>query len=595
MAQTKKEKLLEKGKRIFNYSRNATQYQRWLTEAAEGDDLYEGNHWTQDELLVLAERGQAPNVVNKFATKIDALSGVEIENRTNIAYRPRTADPKAADIGLAYTYLASYHQERCDAAAHHSQAFKDMLVTGIGWIELDYDGENIIIGDVNPFEMIWDVDDTTPDMRNQYTNVRQRWMPLQKAIQQFPKHKTELEELAATGTGDQLLAAGPGAYTDTPGGQYVDLPGPDYAYFQKESQRVAIIEINYKELETVYKVRTEAGAYATFLNEKDAKKNKAKDSKVDEVQDLVNKFIFYTADVLLDEGVSIVQGEFFNYIPVVLKRGRRDNVPYGLSRAAKWPQYEYNKRRSKALHLLNAVRVTGDANAVESIEQLRKEVARPDSIVLAKQGTTLKIDTNVDLGKAQYDLLGISSQEIAEVTGVFDDVLGAQTNTTSGIAQAKREQSSVRTAAGGFSMLKLLKKRFGEALVYVMNEAYKDETHVPIMKNDKLVKLVKLNAETTNGDKLNSTAGIMFDIYVEQTPEYKSIPEEESEKLSQILMNGQVQVLAVPAIAAKLGFRDPEGLSEAVKQLLQPSQPQQGAGGEQPQPAGQPGSTPSPQ
>lgn len=592
MAKTNsKDALVNKAKALFNYARTSEQYSKWFTESQESYNLYEGNHWTDEEIRILQDRGQAPVVVNKFAPKIDALSGVEVQQRTTVTYRARNQAQSSRDIALAYSYLATYIQDQNDTAYSHSASFKDALIGGIGWMEVDYDGYCAITQEVDPYEMMWDVDDMSKDMSNQQYCIRFKWMALEQAKQRFPSMKSDLENMAVNGSNSTV--AGMASFGTIPeSGVYTTVASPGFSYYDKENKRVCIIEVHYKELQTVYKTRTTNDIYATFMTEKDARKNKGKQAKVEEVEELVNKYIYYTDQTLLDNGTSVVQGPFFSYIPMLFKRGRLDKVPYGLGRAAKYPQYEYNKRRSKALHLLNTVRVVADANAVESITDLRMELARPDSIIFKKPQHELDIKDNVQMEGAQVQLMQISTQEMAETTGVYDELLGAPGNTVSGVAQVKKQESSVRTHATAFSLLSLAKKRFGQALIYVLNAAYKDETYIPIMADDKLVKIIKLNAETPDGEILNSTAGIMFDVYVEEIPETSALPEEESERLTQILMNGQGQMLAVPEIAEKLGFRDPEGISSAVRKLFTSSQPQQ-AGGATPPPGGIPGNAPS--
>ena len=59
----------------------------------------------------------------------------------------------------------------------------------------------------------------------------------------------------------------------------------------------------------------------------------------------------------------------------------RDNNRYGDVRQMISPQDEINKRRSKALHLLNSKNVIADMGAVEDVEAARREIAKADGWV----------------------------------------------------------------------------------------------------------------------------------------------------------------------------------------------------------------------
>lgn len=570
--QTKKQdELVNKARAIFDYIRNSGQYTTWWTQARADYGLYEGTgHWTADELEVLRQRKQAPSVINKFKPKIDALAGVEIQTRTQTAFRPRNAAKSAVDVAAAFSHLMAYHQERLDLVQYDSEAFKDGLIQGIGWGESDYDGYEVVGGWVDPLEMLWDVDDPTPDMSKQRKMARYRWMPLEDAIRQFEKHEDKLRQMADYNIQDGLL--GGGLVSQSAGADYKSVIGQDFGYYDRTNGMVCIIEVLYKELETVYKVLTPNNTYACFLKEEDAKKFRAKNAKIEETKELVNKFVYYTDNYYLDSGTCIVQGKFFPYTPWVYARGRIDRVPYGLARAARYPQIEYNKRRSKALHLLNSRQVVMDNNAVESISDLQIQISRPDGVISKRPGSELVINDNTPLEASQVNLMNIATMELAEVTGIYDELMGQQTNTVSGVAQQRRQEASVRTHAFAFTLFKRFKKRRGEALLQVLLEAYKDETHVRIIGDNDLVKIIRLNAEDTEKNILNSTAGILLDVVVEQVPEYDSSPQEEGARLEQILMNGAGQFLTSPEIARALGFREPEKIAQSVQKLFAASQ-----------------------
>ena len=63
------------------------------------------------------------------------------------------------------------------------------------------------------------------------------------------------------------------------------------------------------------------------------------------------------------------------------------------------PQKEINKRRSKALHLLNVNQVIFDEGAVKDKQATAIEMSRPDGMIEKRKGYEFIIDKNTDLSQ----------------------------------------------------------------------------------------------------------------------------------------------------------------------------------------------------
>ena len=89
-----------------------------------------------------------------------------------------------------------------------------------------------------------------------------------------------------------------------------------------------------------------------------------------------------------------------------------ENRRYGMVRDLISLQDELNKRRSKALHLLSVHQVITETGAVEDIDKLRREVAKPDGVIIANPGMRLEIQNGGDLAAGQFQLLQHATAEM---------------------------------------------------------------------------------------------------------------------------------------------------------------------------------------
>ena len=93
------------------------------------------------------------------------------------------------------------------------------------------------------------------------------------------------------------------------------------------------------------------------------------------------------------------------------------------------------------------------------IESIRKELKTADSVILLPKDSKFQVSSNAQLGEEQLKIVDLYLNLIQRVTGIYDEMLGIQTNATSGVAQNIRQVNSVRNNVFAFDNFSQMKKR----------------------------------------------------------------------------------------------------------------------------------------
>lgn len=546
--------------------------------AVESFEFYDGHQWTQEEIQTLYDRGQPAITVNKIAPKVDNISGVEETSRTIVTFEPRTFQPEDKILADSCTSIAVKWQEMEDVAYKNSDAFKDMLKCGIGWVGMAKKSHKPFdYNHIDPFEMVWDVDDRTPNLTNQRFVARTKFMDVDELSMSFPNKAAELVSLL--GEKPEIRKSRTSFGIDSAKGAAID------SYENDDGGKLLVVEVQYREARTFYTYVNDQGKMKYVLDESTAKKNKAKGTKVGEITRFVTKFAQYTTDILLSHGLLSEQDESFEYIPQVFKREKISGVPYGIIENAKDIQREINKRRSKSMHYLNTQRILLDEEVtdVQDYNALRSEMSRPDGILAGKG---IKIDNNLDLAQGQQIIYQQSNQELEGVMGVFDESLGDQTNASSGIAIQSRQGASLRNQSTAFDKLRFFKKRMGRKMLAMMQDIQDQNILVNLLdENGQQSMQVILNSpyKSDNGKEVfeYDLSTINFDVVVKEDVQYDAPPAEVAERVTNIIMNGQGALLSNPQLLKLLGVKNPDEISKVLAQQPSPEQQQmQQQGGE---------------
>jgi hypothetical protein len=176
-------------------------------------------------------------------------------------------------------------------------------------------------------------------------------------------------------------------------------------------------------------------------------------------------------------------------------------------------QDEINKRRSKALHLLNSTQILIEDGAVKNLDNFRREMARPDGIGQINSGffDKVKIETRTDLASGHIDLMQEAKNEIDQMAGNIA-LQGNALNQTaaSGKAIIASQQASILDIMPVKDQLRHIDIRAYRAIYSRIRQGWTAEKWVRITDDERTIKWVGLNVDPQ-----------MVAQQIEQAPEMK--------------------------------------------------------------------------
>lgn len=502
------------------------------------EDYNDHLQWRPEDARELMNRGQAPLVFNEGRQTIEWLCGTEKRMRKDYKILPRERDDEAgAEIK---TKLVKYTDDVNETQWHRSRAFKQCVTAGLSWLEegLNPDPEEeLIYSGWEDWRNVYRDShsrniDYNRDARYQF---RRRVIDLDYATMLLPKSAEHLKAMAGAhnedSTGDDIWYLGErltgasetewSTMGNTFGGRaaYMSREG----YYDNSSRRsVELIESWYRIPERV-KVFQNGEMAGKIFNEGDPQhaQIQSESSFYEAVKFRMRLMIGTRAEPCLDMASPYRHGRFL-LVPMWGYRRARDGMPYGSWRGMRDIQDDLNKRRSKALWSLSVNRIIGDSDAVEDIEELREEAARPDAIILKKKNSDLKFDNNVGDFQGNIALADQDIQAIRNSGGVTDENLGRDTRVQSGRAiLAKQDQGSL-TSAELFDNLLLAIKQAGKLRLSHIEQFYTEEKAIRIIGESQPIEWLEINKlDPATGQILNDVTAREADFIVD-TQDYRA-------------------------------------------------------------------------
>lgn len=480
-------------------------------------DFYDGDQWAEEDVQVLAERGQAALVFNVIKSTVDWIIGTE--RRTRVDFRVLPREPNDADGAETKSSLLKFINDVNRYQWARSRAFSDAIKAGVGWIEVsvrsDPTEEPIYMGYEDWRNVWYDPMSVEPDMSDARFVIRERYVDLDVALEMFPDRQDVLRAAAVTSTQfgtDAMLLDDVDAERD--------IYEQGVGIFQDCRSRVKLSECWYRQ---IWRGRVMRGDELGTMNGApfDAK-SKHHQAMVEEghasIFDAVRlqtRCMIYCASGVLQDIASPHKHNRLPLVPIWGFRKKRGNAPYGVIRGLVDPQSDLNKRRSKALFILSTNQVIADDDAVEDWDEAAIEVSDPNGMIRKKKGSEFEIRNNIGLAEEHVMLMQQDREFIESTGGVTDEMMGRESNAQSGKAIIARQEQGHAVTAELFDNLRMADQSVGEIALSLSEQYHTERKVVRVLGDRGQAKYVTINEPQEDGSVLNDITARQADFQVD--------------------------------------------------------------------------------
>lgn len=483
-------------------------WQRW-------QDFFTGKQFTDDDEAALAADNRPKVIFNRSAKNIHYVHGTEIQNRQEVGFLPR----EVGDAGKSeiLSGAVEYINDVTHASDEKSEAFRDLLICGIGWTEtvmdyLNYERGMPVEHRRDPVQMYYDPWAQKRNLSDRRWCARAINLPLEEGERLFPDvDPSELH--AAWAMIDDERDPEPHRQT------YI------YDVSDERTQalprgRVSIVEIQWFDIET-----------RVIL--KDLYTGQTQEFDSDRARSLMRMFpgrykgtpverkcyyrAFLGARLLRKVKLERVKG--FTFKPMTGTRDRHGGYS-GLIALMEDPQKWANKWLSQTMHLLN----TGAKNShffetgsIVDPARAEADIQTPGALVEVEEGALAsgKIQpiTRGQFPQELDKLLPFALESIQDCVGVNQEMLGRSTGMDMNRAaalEANRRRAGLTLMAWLFESKRLFVKQQGELLLrYIME----------FMNDGRLIRINSEGAKQYVQLLIEDPESIEYDIVVDETPD----------------------------------------------------------------------------
>ena len=548
--------------RQFEEAEETTQPAR---EKAERDrDYYDEKQWTETEETVLKNRKQPVITYNRVKRKVNAMMGLEKQTRKDPKAFPRNPDDE--ESAQAATDVIRYACEDNRWDDKRSECAKELAIEGtcavmVG-VKQTKAGIDPEIRRIAWDRLYYDLHSSEFDFADAAYLGQVIWMDVDKARKKWPDKEAVFVE-----TWSQ--AQGSDTYDDKP--KY--KMWADY-----KRRRIRICEHYYKDVDGW-------------------------------------KFCMFTkGGFVVDPQVSPYMGDDDQPecpIKAVSLYIDRENNRYGEVRTMIGAQDEINKRRSKALHLINSRQVRVSRSTGQDAEAVRRELSKPDGVFVGEQGEVEVLQTN-DMAMANLQMLQEAKAEI-DLQGPNAALGGKNERDMSGRAILAQQQGGLTELATYLDRIRCLSLAVYRSVWSRVRQHWTGERWVRVTDNENNLRFVGVNRPVTalqaaarkmgvEKDNLeqadpqavqqlqqfamnpmsqqvveieNNVVELDVDILVDEGIDSPTIAAEEFDSMLKLAGTGMIQIPPDVLIEAS-SLRNKERLLEMMKQGPSPEQQQMG-------------------
>lgn len=544
----------------------ADDYWQKIYELGEEDDKFVlGQQWHPNELSARKKQKRPAVVVNKSATFIHSVANEMRQNKPAIKVRPGNSK-SSKDTAKVFQGMVRAIEYKSKAQVAYNSAGEGAVRRSFGWLRVSTDYVSH-----DSFEQEIKID----SIENQYSV---KMDPLSLKLPDGSAAKWGFVEDSMSK--DEFKATYPDASSlefDWSQEGYNGWHEKDSIkiceYFYTDFKKITICQIQDVSGELVTVEKSEVPKGAKILNERESTKP-------------VIKWRLMTGCEVLErrEWPS-------RFIPILPVFGSRININgewhlESLIRHSKDSQRIYNFNKSNEVESIGlapkAPWVAAEGQIPPEYLKAWQTANTENPVVLTYKPTTVggelapapsrNVQEPAIQAITQASLM--ASDDIKATTGIYDDSLGRNTQSKSGVALQRTQQQSSTTNFHFMDNLSITIQHVGEICVELIPIIYDTERIVSIIGDDGTHEFVQVNKEFRKGDLLIKhmlTEG-EYDVYIDVGPSYQTQRQESADTILELTKSlpPEKSALIMDLLVKNLDIPDSDEIAARIKKTIPP-------------------------
>ena len=496
----------DEGEKLSNWVKDSKKtLATWRKQAEECYRFVYGDQHSTEEKQSYAEAGRPVITFNRIRPIIESVRGQQITNRRRVSFVP--TEPTDAGVTEVIDEIYRHYDQLCDADFHVSDAFLDMIITGVGATEarIDFDesmqGKLITAERVPPLELFWDTDGVARNLADGRFRGRCRYIHIDDAKNMWPK-----AELSIGGKDDTAN------YSTHVVDAFDNYAKADKTEGQKYKNHVLVDQIQWRETIPVWLIKhPETGEVVKIYNEPADVPEGVKTAKTTETK-------YYQA--FLDGKNLLEKTEIgISCFTISVMTGSRDNSIssfYGVVRDMLDPQRWSNKFFSDIESVLTTNRQGGAFVEEDALVDMRRAEDQWNSVnplILVRSGA-LAQGKIVERSPIPYPagldrLLQFSINAVTEISGINMEMLGLADRAQPGVLEIQRKKSAITIISSFFDALLLHSKQRGRVGLKMIQKYLAD---------GRIVRITGRSGDSQYIPIMQDLSFVEFDVVPDETP-----------------------------------------------------------------------------
>jgi hypothetical protein len=537
------------------------QYTDWREEAHHCYDVVAGDQWDEADKAAMKEANRPAVSLNLVASFVRGICGLEVGNRQEARYLPREMGD--VQVNELLNAAAAWVRDECGADDEESEAFRDLVICGIGACEVricyaEDPAGKILIERIDPLSLRWDPAARKRGLTDARWVAYSKRLPRSEIERMFPDADLPME---AEGEYDEMDPAGEPHDREAARWYEGGTGGRD------STKGLLVWQYQYWEDEAFVRISGPNGQNMDLPKERAAQlgdKLAIMGLQAKPMNRRVYRQAFTAGGVVLEDRELPVEG--FTISAMTGFRDRNKGYWYGFVRDVIEPQRYVNKMYSLGIDILaNDAKggLLAEEDAFLNRRQAEEDWSNPRKIIWMRPGGIAKVQPRQAgaLPAALQRIFEATLELFPRISGVSVEFLGTADRAQAGILEHHRKQSTITTLQELFSSLTLYRRLSGAVVAKFI---------VKFLNDGRLVRLVGKDQERYV-PLLMAPNTLDFDVIVDEAPSSSDVKSRTFAVLEQLLpMAVQAGVPIPPSIVDYMPL--PSSLAQEWKQQL--SQPQ---------------------